>query len=75
MGISTLILYVKFVLLFITTMILGIAIHHYAYSETNAIYCYAEDQEGYTCFDTLKKCKNEQNDDEMADSRCYKDTE
>jgi hypothetical protein len=65
----------KVVLLFITTMILGIAIPHYAYSETNTIYCYAEDQEGYICFDTLTKCKNEQNGDEMADSRCYKDTE
>ena len=57
MGISTLILYVKLVLLFITTMILGSAVHHYAYSETSTIYCYAEDQEGYICFDTLKKCK------------------
>jgi hypothetical protein len=56
-------------------MILGIAITHYAYSETSTIYCYAEDQEGYICFDTLKKCKNEQKDDETADSRCYKGIE
>ncbi|HJR84714.1 MAG TPA: hypothetical protein VJ772_05025 [Nitrososphaeraceae archaeon] len=75
MYLSTLILYVNFVLLIITTMILGIAITHYAYSETSTIYCYAEDQEGYICFDTLKKCKNEQKDDETADSRCYKDIE
>jgi hypothetical protein len=46
-----------------------------AYSRSDNIYCYAEDQEGYICFETLKKCVNEQKDDMAAESRCYKDAD
>ena len=33
-------------------------------------YCYDQDMEGYICFDTLKKCENEQMDDLLAESSC-----
>ena len=52
-----------------------ILISNSAYSDSHNIYCYDEDQEGYICFDTLKKCKNEQKEDVTAESRCYESQE
>ena len=39
------------------------------------IYCYDENMEGFICFETRKVCENEQKNDILADSKCYKSTE
>jgi hypothetical protein len=42
-------------------------------ADSHINYCYAEDVEGYICFNTLKECKNEQKNDQRAEGQCYED--
>ena len=57
----------------LTALIFFTVMNKHALADSHINYCYAEDVEGYICFDTLKECKNEQKNDQMAESQCYKD--
>ena len=40
-------------------------------SDRDKDYCYDQVGDGHFCFDTKKKCKQEQKSDEIAESPCY----
>jgi hypothetical protein len=57
----------------LTALTFLIITNSHTLADSHINYCYAEDVEGYICFDTLKECKNEQKHDQMAEGRCYED--
>jgi hypothetical protein len=44
-----------------------------AHTDIPADYCYDQDMEGYVCFETFRICEKEQNNDLLAESKCYED--
>jgi hypothetical protein len=43
-------------------------------ADSNNVYCYDEDMEGFICFETREECEIEQRND-LAESRCYESEE
>lgn len=66
-----LVLKILITILLSTIIVLAFTTSSEVAGSTDNLYCFDEDMEGYICFDTRKACEKEQQNDLLAESKCY----
>ena len=64
---------IRVVALLLTVLILSVATSSITYNIgwSDKVYCYDQVGDGHNCYETKRKCTNEQKHDDIAESPCY----